>query len=101
MNGEGRLKSAYELAMERLRAREGTVDGAELTEEQKAQIAAARAEFKARIDELEFLHRGRLAKAAEGGDANATAKLQNEFEREKARLEEQRDERIRKIRGSS
>ncbi len=101
MSGDGnKLKSAYELAMERLRAKNPDAAGVELTTEQKDAIARLRSETRARLDELEFLHRGKLAEAAQGDDPAAAARLADEHRRERERLEEQRDRRIAEIRGT-
>ncbi len=102
MSGDGnKLKSAYELAMERLRAREPASAEVELSAAQKDAIARLRGETKARLDELEFLYRGKLAQAAQGEDPAAAERLKDEHRRERERLEEQRDRRIAEIRGGA
>jgi hypothetical protein len=58
------LKSAYELAMERLKAKDredGIVEEKPLTAPQKERIAELRLEAKAKLAELEILHRKNLA----------------------------------------
>jgi hypothetical protein len=65
MSSEG-PKSAYELAMERLRQKEregGAAEERPLTDAQKAAIAEARNVYQARIAEREILHRDALRKA--------------------------------------
>jgi hypothetical protein len=93
------LKSAYELAMERLRARDGGDASASLTPGQREAIATARAEAKAELDVLEFLHRGAVEKATGKGDAEALLRLEADFQRDRARLEERCEARVREIRG--
>ncbi len=95
---DGDLKSAYELAMERLGARDDTA-GASLTDEQKTRIATIRNEFKARLDEAEFLHQNAVKKAAAAGTPEKILDLEADYGRERARLEEERDRRIQEVRG--
>ena len=94
------LKSAYDLAMERLGTKGG--DLAVLTEEQKRAIAEIGRKTKARIAELEITFQQRLAKARAGEDAEKAQKEAGQIEDElaaakaKARAEEERErERIR------
>src|SRR5437879_11733614 len=58
-------KTAFELAMERLRQKDREVGTAErrLTDEQKASIAEVRRSYQAKVAEREILHRDALAKA--------------------------------------
>ena len=69
------LKSAYELAMERMSGLTGS--SSPLTNEQKTQIAEIENMAKARLAELEILFAGKEAKAA--GDEEELAKLNLEF----------------------
>ena len=59
-------KTAYELAMERLRQkdRESAVEDRPLTDAQKASIAEARKIYQAKVAEREILHRGRAHQGA-------------------------------------
>ena len=57
------MKSAYELAMERLEKNAPTVN---LSEEQKAQIAEIDSSYKARIAEKEFFLQGKIARRGTG-----------------------------------
>ena len=66
MSDDAPLKSAFELAMERLRAEDrerGAPQARPLTAEQKSQIAELRAKAKAKLAELEILHRKEMAAA--------------------------------------
>jgi hypothetical protein len=90
-------KSAYELAMARLKkkdAEEGVVERP-LTEEQKAAIAEARRVADARLAEREIMHRQGLARAA---DAEAFAKLEEEYRRDRERIAYDRDRKLEEIR---
>jgi len=90
------MKSAYELALERLekqgieRPREETF-GDELREK----IAEARRRAEAKLAELEILHRDALKKSH---DYAAHEKAEEEYRRERRRLEEDRDRHIEKLR---
>jgi hypothetical protein len=82
------LKSAYELAMERLQAQDraqGVEKHKPLTEAQKEQIAELRRQAKARHAELEILHRKNLNGAA--GDPEALTRIESEYERDRLRVE--------------
>jgi hypothetical protein len=92
------LKSAYEVAMERLRARDGERGERPLSDEQKAEIAEVRAEMRAKRAELAILHDSRRAAALAAGDLEALARLEDEYGRETARLTEREEERVRAIR---
>jgi hypothetical protein len=94
-------KSAFELAMERLQAQdeeEGREAPRTLSSEEKEAIAALKARFEAKIAERKILHVGELRKAAEKGDPEALAKLQEDQAAELASLARERDEEIETIR---
>lgn len=96
------LKSAYELAMERLRAKdrsEGVAEEKPLTDEQKREIARLRQEAKAKLAELEILHRKNLAAA--GGDPAEVAKTEENYLRDRARIEERMETKVKQVRGHS
>lgn len=83
------LKSAYELAMERLEAkdREAGIDQpAPLTEEQKQTIAELRQAAKAKLAEIEIMHRKRVA-AALRADPDELGKLEEQFRVDRGRVE--------------
>ncbi len=92
------MKSAYELALERLesqgieRPREEALSDAE-----REQVAEARRKAEAKIAELEILHRDRLAGIA---DPAERAKAEKDFRHERQRVEEKRDREIERIRES-
>lgn len=94
------MKSAYELAMERL---EAASPGVQLTGEQKGRIAEIEAKCKADIAAKELLLRGEMSKAEASGDYDELAKLQRQLADEIRRLEEKRDrekEAVRTVSGS-
>jgi hypothetical protein len=89
-------KSAYELAMERLRQkdREAGVEERPLTDEQKAAIAEARRIYQARMAEREILHQDALQKAQSREEVE---KLESELARDRDRLANDRDRKIAEI----
>ena len=91
-------KSAYELAMERLRQKEGGAAPKErpLTDAQKAAIAEARNVYTARVAEREILHRDALRRAASREEAD---QLGLELRRDLDRLATDRDRKIAEVRG--
>ena len=85
---EGPLKSAYEVAMERLRARDreaGIDEPKPLTAAQKKEIARLRQEARAKIAELEILHRDELAAAQ--ADPKKIAEVEEHFAVDRRRVE--------------
>jgi primosomal protein N'' len=90
-------KSAYELAMERLRKKDQDAGVVErpLTDEQKAAIAEARKVYEARVAEREILHRDALGKARSHEEV---AKLGEELAIDRDRLARDRDRKIAEIR---
>lgn len=82
------MKSAYQLAMERLEASD---PGVLLTEEQKARIAAIEAKCKADIAAKELLLQGELAKVAAAGSTEEAAQIRRQLADEIRRFEEKRD----------
>ncbi len=94
---DDRLKSAYELAMERLRkkdAEEG-VEHKPLTDEQRAAIAETRNFYEAKLAEREVLHQSALRRAVE---PEARAALDEEYRRDRERLTSERDAKVERIR---
>ena len=93
-------KSAYELAMERLRQKdkEGGVVARPLTDKQKAAIAEARRVYDAKVAEREILHRDALRKAK---SAEEIQKLNEELARDRDRFGRDRDRKIEEIRKRS
>ena len=98
MSDDDAPKSAYEIAMERLKQkdREEGVEERPLTEAQRAQIAEVRSQYEARFAEREILHRDALLKTQ---DPAAIETLEEEYRRDRERMGSERDSKIRKIRG--
>lgn len=89
------MKSAYELAMERLQKDAPTT---RLTEEQKAQIAELDSLYKAKRAEREVFLRGEIAKAQAKGDGAEMEELQQQLARDLRRLEEDLEAKKEKVR---
>jgi hypothetical protein len=91
-------KSAYELAMERLRRKdvEAGVEERAVTDEQKAEIAEVKRVYSARIAEAEILYKSRLLTTIE---PEQRQKLDDEHRRDLSRLQEDRERKLAKIRG--
>jgi len=92
-----RPKTAYELAMERLRKKdtEAGVGERPLSAEQKAAIAEARQVHDAKVAEREILHQAALRGAASHEEIE---RLNEELRRDKERLASARDRKITEIR---
>ncbi len=94
---EERLKSAYELAMERLRKKDADEGFAEshLTDQQKKAIADAHAACKAKLAELEIMHKSKLAGLQ---DPEARKEREEIYRRDVQRVTDERDRKIARIR---
>lgn len=97
MTEDKSLKSAYELAMERLKRAdaESGVEPRRLTDEQKTAIADLRRFYEAKLAEQELLHQSALRKIL---DHEARTVLEEEYHRDRARLVSERDAKLEKIR---
>jgi hypothetical protein len=91
-------KSAYEIAMERLRRkdRDEGVEERPITEEQRAAISEARNQYEARVAEREILHKDALRKTEDPAERET---LDQRYRRDRERYASERDGKIRKIRG--
>jgi hypothetical protein len=94
-----RLKSAYELAMERFQKKdaEAGVVHQPLTDEQKAAIAELRSHYQAKIAELEILHRGQVAAMMDPGEREMA---EAQYRQERGWLERERDSKIERARAA-
>jgi hypothetical protein len=94
---EGAPKTAYELAMERLKSRdaEAGIEHKPLTDEQKARIGEIRNFYQAKLAELEVLHHGTLKTVI---DPEERAAREAEYRRDRERLTSERDAKIEKAR---
>ena len=91
------MKSAYELAMERLQKDAPSVA---LTPDQKAQIAEIDSTYRAKIAEKELFLKDQIRKARAGGDLGEAESLEKQLSIEVRRLQEDCDEKKEKLRRS-
>jgi hypothetical protein len=91
------MKSAYELAMERLEKNAPTV---KLSDAQKAQIAEIDSSYKARIAEKELFLQGKIREAGLSGTFEEFEKLEKQLTMEIRRLQEDWEEKKEKLRAS-
>lgn len=93
------MKSAYELALERME--EQGIErprGEEFSDALREKIAEVRNQAEAKLAELEILHRDRLKGLFEH---DARREEEEEYVRERRRIEENRDQKIEKLRGEA
>jgi hypothetical protein len=91
-----RPKTAYEIAMERLRRTDGE-EAQTFTDEQKAAIAEARQVHQAKVAEREILHHAALSKAK---STEEIAQLNEALRRDMERFAGDRDRKIAQIKGA-
>ena len=89
------MKSAYELAMERLQKGE---PGVSLTDEQKKQLAEIDSSFKAKIAEREVFLKDQIQKAQMSGKFDEVEALQKQLASEVRRLQDDWESKKEKLR---
>lgn len=97
MSDDDSPKSAYELAMARLRKKdvdEGT-EHRDLTGEQRAAIAETRNFYEAKLAERDVLHHSDLVRTL---DPEARTTLEQGYRHDRERLNAERDAKIERIR---
>jgi hypothetical protein len=88
------MKSAYELAMERLEKASPT---AKLTAAQKQEIADLESKAKAKIAEREIALKGEIATATEAGDFDKIEMLQQQLSKERKAIQADLEEKKERI----
>ena len=91
------MKSAYELAMERL-AKDHPI--LKLTDEQKKQLADVDSTFKAQIAEKELFLKGEIQKAQNSGKFEEVESLEKQLASDIKRLQEDCEAKKEKLRAS-
>lgn len=91
------MKSAYELAMERLEKSAPTIT---LTDEQKLQIAEIDSTYKARIAEKELFLKGKIREAQASGNFEVVEQLEKQLAIELRRLQSDCEEKKEELRAS-
>ena len=91
------MKSAYELAMERLQQ---TSPSLSLTEEQKKELAEIDSKYRAKIAEKELFLRDQIRKAQTEGKADDIDSLEKQLASDVRRLQEECESSKEKMRAS-
>ena len=93
MSDDDAPKSAYEIALERLRKkdREEGVEERPVTEAQRARIAEIRKVYEARLAEREILYQSARRKAR---DLEELDRLEEEYRRDRERIAGERDRKV-------
>lgn len=92
------LKSAYELAMDRLRKNDreqGIDERTPLTDEQKRTIADLRAKAEAKLAEIDIMHRKALESTAEPAELE---KLEEQRQTDRRRVESRLESDVARVR---
>jgi hypothetical protein len=89
------MKSAYELAMERLEKNSPSVS---LTEDQKKEIADVDSMYRAKIAEKELFLKDQIRKAQAAGKLEDVESLEKQFSSEIRRLQEECEAKKEKLR---
>jgi len=91
------MKSAYELAMERLQKGSPTIS---LTSEQKAQLAEIDSSFNAKIAERKIFLSDQITKAATAGKFDDVESLEKQLTSDVRRLQEDCEQKKEKLRAN-
>ena len=91
------MKSAYELAMERLEKSSPTIT---LTAEQKAELAEIDSSFKAKIAERKIFLTDQISKAVAAGKFDEVESLEKQLTADVLRLQEDCEEKKEKLRAT-
>jgi hypothetical protein len=89
------MKTAYELAMERLNK---AAPGVKLTDEQKKQLGELDSQCAAKIAERELFLQGEIAKAIDRGEDEAVAQLEKQLVSDRKSLRAEFEEKKEKVR---
>lgn len=92
------MKSAYELAMERLEKQSPTH---KISEKQKAEIAEIDSVTRSKIAEREVFLQGQIDKARATGEEDEARELEGQLARDVRRLQDDAEEKKEKIRQKS
>jgi hypothetical protein len=91
------MKSAYELAMERLQKQSPTV---KLSAVQKAELADLDSQYAAKVAQREIGLKDEIAKAESAGDLEEAAKLRGRLQAEKQKLQAELEDKRQRVRQS-
>ncbi|MFQ5701242.1 MAG: hypothetical protein ACE5HU_05305 [Acidobacteriota bacterium] len=93
------MKSAYEIAMEKLAKKDAEqgIAGTTLNEDQKNKVAEVRAFYRAKLAEREILHQSDLNKARLAGDPESISRMEEEYRRDRATLKSEMESKVAAI----
>ena len=91
------MKSAYELAMERLSKSSPAV---KLTAEQKKQLAELDSQYAAKIAEREITLQGEIQRLTQSGDMEKIEEVQQQLARERKSLQAELESKKEKVRNT-
>ncbi len=99
MSDDDAPKTAYEIALERLKKKDRAegVEERPLSDEQRARIGELRRVYEARLAEREILYQSARRKA---GDLEELDRLEEEYRRDRERLASERDRKMDEVRAS-
>ena len=89
------MKSAYELAMERL---DKAAPSAKLTDSQKRELAELDSKYSAKIAEREIFLKGEIAKAMSKGEIESIEQLEKQLTSDRKSLQAELEEKKEKVR---
>jgi hypothetical protein len=92
------MKSAYELAMERLNK---TGPTQKLTDAQKQQLAEIDSKYAAKLAEREIFVKGEMSKAVEKGDFEAMEQLEKQMVSDRKSIAAEKEEKKETVRKGS
>jgi LPS O-antigen subunit length determinant protein (WzzB/FepE family) len=97
MADEKALKSAYELAMERLKKSDEAsgIESNPLTDAQRSAIAEVRNFYESKLAEQQVLHQSRMRASVDPAQRDT---FEDEYRRDRERLTSERDSKIEKLR---
>ncbi|MCC5788190.1 MAG: hypothetical protein JJT75_01035 [Opitutales bacterium] len=90
------MKSAYELAMERLQKEDPSQSA--LTDSQKEELKSLDQKYQAKVAEKEVFLQGQINKARANRDQGEVQALEKQLQNERTRLEEEREEAKERVR---
>ena len=94
------MKSAYELAIERLNKANPQHAPTKLTAEKKKRLAEVDKVYQAKIAEKDLFFKPKIEEARASDDAEATESLEKQFRNEVQLLREEMEREKEKVRGS-
>ena len=98
-----KMKSAYELAMDRLKSKDPSLIHEDLDEEIKSEIAEIRKIYRAKRAEREIMFKSKMGDLRQLSDPkellSIRTKLEDEYKFDLAELDKEEEEKVKKIRG--